>query len=51
MTKDAKKTDDLRVFQQGRTAKLGGISREEPPYGEDDHNLKVWLKGWDDADV
>lgn len=35
------------IYQQGRTARLGGISRDQAPYGDGD-DLELWLKGWDD---
>lgn len=34
------------AYQQGRTARLNGISKEEAPYGEDDDKAKEWLNGW-----
>lgn len=38
--------NDPRVFEQGRQAALGSISKEDAPYDPSDHNHKVWLKGW-----
>lgn len=39
--------DDRRVFEQGRTAAAGSISREDAPYDPSDRHHAVWLKGWD----
>lgn len=38
--------EDVVVFQQGRTARLGGISKEDAPYDKSNSAHKVWLKGW-----
>lgn len=46
VTKADTREDDARVFEQGRQAKFGSISKEDAPYDPSDHNHKVWLKGW-----
>lgn len=45
-----KDAEDATVFQQGRTARLGSISKEDAPYDESDAKHKVWLKGWESVE-
>lgn len=39
-------TAELAAYEQGRTARRGRISRDEPPHG-DGPLLKAWQKGYD----
>lgn len=39
----------MLAYQQGRAARRGRISRDEPPHGEGPP-LKAWQKGYDDEE-
>lgn len=45
-----KDEEDATVFHQGRTAALGGISKEDAPYDKSDAKLKVWLRGFESVE-
>ncbi len=45
-----KDLDDRAVWEQGRQARMGSISKEDAPYDPSDENHKLWLKGWESVD-
>lgn len=34
------------AYQQGRIARLNGISKEDAPHDSESDEYKAWLKGW-----
>lgn len=38
---------DRQLYEQGRTARLNGISKEDAPYDSEDKAHRHWLKGWE----
>jgi ribosome modulation factor len=45
-----KDPEDRIVFEQGRTAAAGSISKEDAPYDQSDARHKVWIKGWESVE-